>query len=127
MPDAPRVLQVEAGLDAGQVARIASVLAVEGEQLDAQLACIAAAALEEYVLAVSGTRNPSTIREQRELRLRLLYKHLPAGQPTDEQVGLIFQMTQAQVSTLIAGTRARFEVEVAARLRTAAIRPSLSA
>jgi hypothetical protein len=120
--DSRRSLQVELGLDEAQLARIGAVFGVEGSALDAQLASLAAAALEEYALAFSGTRNPSTIREQRELRLCLLYEHLPAGEPTDEQVSLLFQMTPSQVSTLVAGTRARFEVELAARLRAAAIK-----
>lgn len=104
-------------LTAAQQARLEGVLGDLGEKLPP----VAAAALEEYVLAFTGERSPSTLREQRELRLRLLYDHLPAGEPTDEQVGLLFQLTPAQVSTLIAGTRARFGEDLTPRLRAAAI------
>lgn len=99
--------------------RIAAIFSVEGEELKERMGQLAAAALEEYELAL-GERFPSTIKEQRELRLRLLYKHLPGELPTDEQIAQLFQMTRAQVGTLIAGTRARFGPELERRLRDAA-------
>lgn len=101
-------------------ARIAAIFAVEGEDLEARMKELAEAALEEYELAL-GERFPSTIKEQRELRLRLLYKHLPDELPTDEQIGELFQMTRAQVATLIAGTRARFAPEIEKRMKAAAV------
>jgi hypothetical protein len=104
-----------------QRARLAAILGVEGAELDAQLDAIAAAALDEYALAFTGVRSPATVRELRELRLTLLYEHLPAGIPTDEQVGLLFQMTPSQVATLIAGARARFGEQLGTRLRAAAV------
>ncbi len=85
------------------------------------LAGVAAAALTEYALAFSGARAPSTMKEQRELRLRLLFEHMPDGRPTDTEVAALFHMTPTQAATLIAGTRARFPRELGGRLREAAI------
>ncbi|HEU4739645.1 MAG TPA: hypothetical protein VFS54_11295 [Solirubrobacterales bacterium] len=101
-------------------ARIATIFGVEGDELQARMRELAKAALEEYELAL-GERFPSTIKEQRELRLRLLYKHLPDELPTDEQIGELFQMTRPQVATLIAGTRARFGPEIEKRMKAAAV------
>jgi hypothetical protein len=101
--------------------RLAAILGVEGSDLSARLEQVAGAALEEYELAFSGVRAPSTVRELRELRLRLLYEHLPEGEPTDDQIAELFQMTRPQVGTLIAGTRARFGPQLDQRLRHAAI------
>jgi len=101
--------------------RVAEIFGVSGDDAKARMEALAAAALEEYTLAFSGVRAPSTIKELRELRLRLLYKHLPAGEPTDEQIAQLFQMTPAQVGTLVAGTRARYRDDVGARMRELAI------
>ncbi|HEX6205702.1 MAG TPA: hypothetical protein VFZ29_07840 [Solirubrobacterales bacterium] len=101
-------------------ARIGAIFDVEGGELQARMQELAKAALEEYELAL-GERFPSTIKEQRELRLRLLYKHLPDDLPTDEQIGELFQMTRSQAATLIAGTRARFAPEIERRMNGAAI------
>jgi ethanolamine ammonia-lyase small subunit len=108
-------------LDAAQRKRLETIFGTEGPDLEEKLTSLAEAAVEEYALAFTGTRAPSTIRELRELRLQLLYKHFPAGEPTDDQVARLFQMTPAQVATLIAGTRARFEAELGSRLRSEAI------
>lgn len=98
--------------------RIQQVFGVEGEDLTKRMQAVAAAAFEEYRVEMSGLRSISTIREQRELRLYLLYKHLwPLGGLSDAQVGELFQMTRSQVSTLIAGTWARFRPELEDRLR----------
>jgi hypothetical protein len=59
-----------------------------GEVLNA----LATAALHEYTLALSGTRAPSTLRELRELRLLLLFQHLPGGGPTDTQVAQMLSL-----------------------------------
>jgi DNA-directed RNA polymerase sigma subunit (sigma70/sigma32) len=101
--------------------RLAAIFGVPAGEVDAKLAALGDAALEEYVLAFTGRRAPSTIREQRELRLQLLYKHLPPGEPTDRQIARLFQMTRSQVGNLIAGARARFETELGARTRDEAI------
>jgi hypothetical protein len=101
-------------------ARIAEIFEVEGDELQARMQELARAALEEYQLAL-GERFPSTIKEQRELRLRLLYKHLPDELPTDEQIGELFQMTRPQAATLIAGTRARFAPAIEKRMNGAAV------
>jgi hypothetical protein len=90
---------------------------LQGKALIDRLAQLRAAAFEEYELAFSGSRFPSTIKELRELRLSLLYEHLPDGLPTDDQIGELFQMTRTQVGTLIAGTRARFGPEVEKRVK----------
>jgi hypothetical protein len=81
---------------------------------------LASAALEEYTLAFSGTRAPTTLREVRELRLRLLFEHLPTS-PTDTQVAQLMQLTPAAARTLIAGTRARYRMRLDDRLRTATV------
>lgn len=96
--------------------RIGEIFGVEGEDLEARMKELAEAALEEYELALSGERFPSTIKELRELRLRLLYEHLPPGLPKDEQIAELFQMTHTQVATLIAGTRARFGSKIEGRI-----------
>jgi hypothetical protein len=98
-------------------ARVAQIFGVKDTALAQRMQALAEAALEEYELAVSGARAPSTMRELRELRLRLLYKHLPAGEPTDDQIGELFQMTRTQVGTLVAGMRARFGPEVEEQLK----------
>jgi hypothetical protein len=107
--------------DDARVQRMGAILGVEGEELPMRLAALAGAALTEYMLAFTGERAPSTIRDQRELRLRLLYEHFPAGEPTELQLARLFQMTPPQVGTLIAGTRARYGDEVGARMRAEAI------
>lgn len=102
--------------------RIAEIFHVSGEQLRERVQKLAAAALEEYELGLSGERSPSTMKDLRELRLCLLYEHLPDGEPTDEQVAQLFQMTRTQANNLIAGVRARFEPEVEARIKREATR-----
>lgn len=97
--------------------RVAEIFNLSGEQLQKRMQKFAAAALEEYELAFSGERSPSTMKDLRELRLRLLLEHLPDGEPTDEQVAQLFQMTRTQASTLIAGTRARFGPDVEERIK----------
>jgi hypothetical protein len=120
MPEPEPTLQVPLSLDQGEVTRLGAILGVEGEALQTRLSELAAAALKEYALAFTGVRSPSTIREVRELRLRLLYEFLPPDVPSDQQVGRLFQMTPSAAGTLIANTRARFESELDERLRTAA-------
>ncbi len=105
-----------------RLARLAEIFGDDGTPLQEnalkdRLAQLQAAAFEEYELALSGSRIPSTIKELRELRLSLLYEHLPDGLPTDDQIGEFFQMTRTQVGTLIAGTRARFGPEVEKRVK----------
>jgi hypothetical protein len=81
---------------------------------------IAQAALAEYLLLLTGERSPSTMRDLRELRLRLLARHLPEQLPSDEQIADIFKLTRTQASTLVNGTRARYRQEFAAMLNEAA-------
>jgi hypothetical protein len=81
---------------------------------------IAQAALAEYLLLLTGERSPSTMRDLRELRLRLLACHLPESLPSDEQIAEIFQLTRTQARTLISGTRARYRHELEHMLRQAA-------
>jgi len=105
-----------------RIARLAEIFAgddgpLQGAKLKDRLDQLRAAAFAEYELALSGSRFPSTIKELRELRLMLLYEHLPVGLPTDEQIGELFQMTRTQVGTLVAGTRARFGPEIEARVK----------
>lgn len=116
-----QAVEVEFEETGQRAARIGEIFGVEGDALTARMRELTAAALEEYELALSGERFPSTIKELRELRLRLLYKHLPDELPTDEQIGGLFQMTPAQVATLIAGTRARFAPEIEERMKRAAV------
>jgi len=73
---------------------------------------IAQAALAEYLLQFTGTRNPNTVRDLRELRLRLLASHLPEHLPSDEQIAQIFQLTRTQARTLVNGARARYRQEL---------------
>lgn len=105
-----------------RIARLAEIFAgadgpLKGAKLKDRLDQLRAAAFAEYELALSGSRFPSTIKELRELRLSLLYEHLPDGLPTDDQIGELFQMTRSQVGTLVAGTRARFGPEIEARVK----------
>jgi len=90
-------------------------------KFDAILKALATAALREYTLAFSGTRSPGTLREARELRLRLLFEHLPDGGPTDTQVAQLMQLTPSAARSLIAGTRARYRTQLDERLRAAAV------
>jgi hypothetical protein len=104
-----------------RVARLKEIFGeVEDGGLKERMQALAVAAMEEYELAFSGSRFPSTMRDLRELRLRLLYEHLPEGEPTDEQVAELFQMTRTQAATLIAGVRARFGHEVEKRIKAEA-------
>jgi hypothetical protein len=91
------------------------------EQLEPWLTAIAGAALQEYVLAFAGTRSPNTIREVRELRLRLLYDHLGDGAPSDAQVAQLFELTTTQTRNLIAGTQARYRPELEGTLSSRAV------
>src|SRR4051812_11605956 len=120
MPEPGETLKVPLPLEASEVARLGAILGAHGAALQTRLGELAAAALKEYALAFTGVRSPSTIREVRELRLRLLYEFLPPDVPSDQQVQRLFQMTPAAAGTLIANTRARFESELDERLRKAA-------
>lgn len=101
-----------------EVSRLAPIFGVDPdandvrEQLEPWLTALASAALREYVLAFTGTRAPNTMRELRELRLRLLYDHLAGDAPSDAQVAQLFELTPAQARNLIAGTRARYRPEL---------------
>lgn len=81
---------------------------------------LARAAFEEYLLYMSGERVPAGIRDLRELRLRLLAEHLPAGLPRDGQVAALFHLTTSQARNLIAGTRARYPAKFEVLFREAA-------
>jgi hypothetical protein len=81
---------------------------------------IVRAALAEYLLLVTGERNPSTMRDLRELRLKLLACHLPEHLPSDAQIAEIFQLTRTQARTLVNGTRARYRQELEEMLQEAA-------
>jgi hypothetical protein len=120
MTDGTVDLRVTLSLDPQQLERLRAIFGVDGQDLQDTLGELASAALTEYALAFSGTRAPSTMREARELRLRLLYEFLSGDRPTDDQIGALFQLTPAQAGTLIAGTRARFSRELGERLRQAA-------
>jgi hypothetical protein len=108
-------LSFDAAGDAAK--RVAEIFSVSGEELEERMQKLAAAALAEYELAFSGERFPSTMKDLRELRLRLLYDHLPDGEPTDDQVAQLFQLTRTQAGTLIAGTRARFGPDIEGRIK----------
>jgi hypothetical protein len=115
------MLEVPLALDAALLDRLRAVFRVDGDELQAVLGELASAALTEYALAFSGIRSPATMRELRELRLRLLYESLSGERPTDRQVAEAFQLTPAQATTLIAGTRARFAPELEGAVRRAAV------
>jgi hypothetical protein len=104
-------------------AELNELQAIFGDRADFDgiLKGLATAALEEYTLAFSGTRAPTTLREVRELRLRLLFEHLPTP-PTDTQVAQLMQLTPSAARSLIAGTRARYRTRLDDRLRAAAVR-----
>jgi hypothetical protein len=108
------------GLDADQAQDLAEVLGVDASAVTELVPKFAAAALTEYWLAFTGTHAPTSIRDLRELRLALLFEALPPGQPTDEQVAALFQLTPTQSASLIAGARARHARRVEGRLREAA-------
>ncbi len=92
----------------------------EGERATALLVGVVRAALSEYLSLVAAERNPTTMRDLRELRLSLLACHLPEGLPSDEQIAQIFQLTRTQARTLVTGTRARYRHELEQMLREAA-------
>ena len=115
------MLEVPLALDPALLARLRAIFRVDGDELNAVLGELASAALTEYALAFSGIRSPATMRELRELRLRLLYESLSGDRPTDRQVAEAFQLTPAQAMTLIAGTRARFAPELEGAVRRAAV------
>lgn len=110
-------VQVSFDEQSEEAVRIKHVFGLQGNALESRMKALAAAAFEEYRVEMSGLRSISTIREQRELRLYLLYKHIGLGNLTDAQVGELFQMTRTQVGTLIAGTWARFRPELEGHLR----------
>jgi hypothetical protein len=89
--------------------------------IEPQLAGIAKAAFEEYLLHMTGERVPSGVRDLRELRLRLLAEHLPGGLPSDVQVARLFHLTPSQARNLVAGARARYPTELQISLDKAAI------
>lgn len=100
--------------------RIVAVIGGEGEERAKRLQKLAIVALEEFVLTMSGRKSVTSIRDQRELRLFLLYKHLePVGGLSDHQVRELFQMTRSQTRTLIAGTWARYREELEKQLNDA--------
>lgn len=92
----------------------------ETDKATALLEGITRAALAEYLLLATAQRNPSTMRDLRELRLKLLASHLPGHLPSDEQIAEIFQFTQTQARTLVKGTRARYRQELEQMFREAA-------
>jgi hypothetical protein len=104
--------------DDEEVRRLARVFGLDPgaddvrEQLAPWLTALASAATREYILAFTGTRAPGTMRELRELRLRLLYDNLEGDAPTDAQVAQLFGLTPSQARNLIAGTRARYRPEL---------------
>lgn len=110
-------VEVEFKEGSEEARRIANVFELSGEALRQRMKALAAAAFDEYQLEMSGLRSISTIREQRELRLYLLYKHIGLAHLADTQVGELFQFTRTQVGTLIAGTWARFRPELEDQLR----------
>ena len=114
-------LRVEYDIDEQLLESLGQILGVtDRAALAHELGQLARAALEEYVLAFAGERSPTAVRDMRELRLRLLYKHLPEGMPTDQQVAELFQLTPTQAASLIAGARARYRNELQQRLRAEA-------
>lgn len=113
-------VSISVELDDEQLDQLAAVFGVAPAEFGDHLRRLGAAAIEEYVAAFSGVRSPSTMSEFRENRLNLLFKHLADPEPTDRQVERLFQRTPPQARTLIAGVRARYESDLAARIgRTA--------
>jgi hypothetical protein len=94
-----------------ELEQIAAIFALNAtsQEFAAVLQRLATAALQEHLLAFSGPRAPSTLRETRELRLRLLLERL-GGDLSDAQVAQLRQLTPSAARSLIAGTRARYSV-----------------
>jgi hypothetical protein len=114
-------LRVEYDIEEQLLESLGQILGVTDQAaLGRELGQLARAALEEYVLAFAGERSPTAVRDLRELRLTLLYKHLPEGTPNDQQVAELFQLTPTQAAGLIAGARARYRNELERRLRAEA-------
>jgi hypothetical protein len=108
-----------------EVATLRALFAPEDDQGVADLVSgLAQAAFREYMLAITGERAPTGVRDLRELRLRLLADHLPAGLPSDRQVAELFHLTMSQARTLIAGTRARYPQDLT-RLMVASAKAAL--
>lgn len=104
--------------DEDGLAQLAAIFGVQAGSAEFEkiLEALATAALREYTLSLSGTRAPSTMRDVRELRLSLLYQHLPDGAPTDAQVTQLMQLTPSAARSLIAGTRARHRMQLTTRM-----------
>jgi|GEM_PF-6429340 hypothetical protein len=87
---------------------LARIFDVAPEDLEDLATRLARAALDEHLDVFSGRRTQSGIRDVRELRLCLMYKSLPPGKPTDEQVAALFRLTRTQATNLVSGARARY-------------------
>jgi len=118
-PEKPETIQIQvtATVTVQDAQTICEVFGVEaGEELaeaaHPHLAGLAKAALAEYLIVAAGRQYPSSVRDLRELRLRLLASHLPGGLPTDAQVAQLFQLTSSQARTLVAGARARYRRDI---------------
>lgn len=88
--------------------RLKAIFGVDGEELRVRAHALARAAQGEYRLWVTGEVNPAAITEQRQLRLRLLFEHLPAGEPTDAQIAKLFRISTSRVPTFVANMRATY-------------------
>lgn len=116
--------QITLEVPEGELRRLLEIFGVDGvKDPGAALALqtgLARAALAEYLLMATGERNPTTVRDLRELRLQLLAHHLPQHLPSDEQIAELFQLTRTQARTLVSGTRARYRKELGEMLAEAA-------
>lgn len=115
-----QTLEINFDDESGEGRRIADILGGEGERRPQRLQKFVETAIEEYTLVMSGRRSVAGVRDQRELRLFLLYKNLEdVGGLGDHEVAELFQMTRSQARTLIAGTWARYREQLEDQLNAA--------
>ena len=101
--------------------RLKAIFGVDGADLVERAQALAEVAAEEYRLWITGERDPKTISDQRQLRLWLLFKQLPAGEPTDAQIAKLFRISPGRVATFVANMRATYGDLLDERDRKAAV------
>jgi hypothetical protein len=107
-------ISVELNLNDEETALLKEILGcTEDEQLEADLASLGGAALEEYCRMVTGQKVFARLQDLRAYRLRLLIKAGLFGViPGEDRVSAFFQTTQSESRTLIRTVISKYQHEL---------------
>jgi len=109
----------EDDLSEKEISIIKDCLGIEEEaKLEEDLGKLAKAAFMEYVKMLTESGMPTKAEEMKQERLLFLLKYFFADRiPDENDLSLIFQITQSQSRTLLKNTKSRFRTKIEKNIR----------